>query len=386
MIVDVNIESDAELKAQFLPKHKGMLGKNINPYFETAIAAQSVDLIDAATPPVNNIRTGKSGTNITFGTLPGTLWGSIKAVLNKTNSNVIIEPYITTNNNLECIIDATETRQVDANFSEKSLATSPIREKKEKTASTIVKLTPKINLDGSIDLKVFIDITNFTETDKPTNPNTSTRKMDTRFHVETGEIIVLGGLTKSKHVSDFYKVPILGDIPIIGNLFKSKTQIKTKANLYVFIRPSIIKPKIDGTPDEYTQMKLDYAKHQIYEHDTFTSDKDPIQRWFFKPAKQSVTQKIKDTKAGVFRPIDNYATGYNEPIDVDMQNDTYYRAEKTASKKTIAKNSPENNKIFARLLQPDTAIQTRPAPPQNGIKQQNNKPKPGRLKKSRLKT
>ncbi len=395
MIVDVNINNEAELKAQFKPKNHGMFGKHINPYFETAIADKTIDLIGtggisatdlAKVPPVfrRADSDGYSGSHITFGQ-PSSLWGAIKAILYRNNNNIIIEPYITTNNNQECLIKNEETRYVDGAFSETNLAGSLVRKKELITAPVEVKLTPKVNLDGSINLKVFVNFANFDETSS-SSPDEHSRLIDTRVTIGTGEVLVLGGFTKSSHEQKTYKVPVLGDIPIIGNLFKSKTQNKTKTNLYVFIRPSIIKPKIDGTPDEYTQMKVDFAKHQIFEHDTFTSDKDPIQRWFFKPAKQSVSQKIKDAKAGVFRPIDNYATGYNEPMDVDMQNDTYYRAEKELSNKKLTKNISPNkytkNESFINYAQQNQNIQEDKG--QEDIKREKIKARNGRAKKSRL--
>jgi len=81
-------------------------------------------------------------------------------------------------------------------------------------------------------------------------------------------------------------------------LFRNKTKDTRKTNLYIFIRPSIIKPRFEGGPDEYTKLKLDYAKYQIMNVEELRRTKDPIQRWFFKPEGQSIRQTLKDLRKG----------------------------------------------------------------------------------------
>lgn len=93
----------------------------------------------------------------------------------------------------------------------------------------------------------------------------------------------------------------------------------------MFIRPSIIKPRFEGAPDEYTQLKLDYAKYQIMKNDTYIQDRDPIQRWFFKPTNQTIKQRLSDAARGILRPVDDYTYGRGQPKSVNMQEDPYYR-------------------------------------------------------------
>lgn len=352
MIVDVGLTSNFDLFAQFKPKKEGMFGKHVNPYFQTALTGadsyKEIDLKYNTPASESTIRAGTVGTNLTFG-IPGNLWGMIKAILSRENYNIIIQPYITVNNNQECLIESSETRRVNGEFSERSYTTEPVRKKVDALASNIVKLTPKVNLHGTIDLKIEVTISEFQETDE-TNPNSTTRNLNTKINIGTGEVIVLGGLTTSKYDENLYKVPVLGSIPIIGNLFKSRTKEITKKNLYIFIRPSIIKPRTEGTPDEYTQMKLNYAKYQILKHDTYATDKDPIQRWYFKPSKQTVKQKTNDAKKGIFRPIDNYATGLRQPKSVDIQNDEYFRVkqDETPKKNLVVKNKRRSKRSRLR--------------------------------------
>jgi hypothetical protein len=107
--------------------------------------------------------------------------------------------------------------------------------------------------------------------------------------------------------------------------FKDKRKIKQERNLYVFLRPSIIKPRFEGSPDEYTQLKLDYAKYQVMKNDSYVQDRDPVQRWFFKPAHQTIKERCMVAANGGLKPIDKFIYGQNRPRTVNMKEDPFFR-------------------------------------------------------------
>src|SRR5207247_10780215 len=76
---------------------------------------------------------------------------------------------------------------------------------------------------------------------------TNKRSIETNVLVDDGQIIVLGGLIEDKVSDGEEKVPGLGDIPIIGNLFKYRTRNHTKTNLMVFLRPTVIRSNEQST-------------------------------------------------------------------------------------------------------------------------------------------
>ena len=94
----------------------------------------------------------------------------------------------------------------------------------------------------------------------------------------------------------------------------------------------MIKPNFDGAPDEYTQLKLDYAKYQMIKNDNYSKEQDPVQRWFFKPTNHSIKDTLADARNGVFRPIDNFTYGRSQPKTVDIRHDPYFRASATIEK------------------------------------------------------
>ena len=93
-----------------------------------------------------------------------------------------------------------------------------------------------------------------------TVPIVDTRKVDTTALVDDGEAVVLGGLRKKDTTRQVNKVPLLGDLPIIGNFFKFTGETTTVAELVVFITPRII---TDSVLTEDEQMALDSTDFEV---------------------------------------------------------------------------------------------------------------------------
>ena len=107
---------------------------------------------------------------------------------------------------------------------------------------TILKVTPHINEGNSVQLK--IEQEDSSPGAKLTNSadiSTNKRSIKTTVLIEDGGIIVLGGLMSDTVSESEDRVPVLGAIPILGNLFKSRSGSRQKKNLLVFIRPKILR-------------------------------------------------------------------------------------------------------------------------------------------------
>ncbi len=72
-------------------------------------------------------------------------------------------------------------------------------------------------------------------------PQIATREVTTAVLVEDGQTVVVGGVYEFKDQNSLSKVPFLGDIPLIGNLFKNRNHTKSKAELLVFVTPKVIR-------------------------------------------------------------------------------------------------------------------------------------------------
>ena len=105
-----------------------------------------------------------------------------------------------------------------------------------------LKVKPQINEGNTISLEIEQEVSNVSaSTASAVDLITNKRLLKTTVQVEDGELLVLGGLIDEVLLDSEQKVPGLGDIPIIGALFRSKTIKKTKRNLLVFLKASIIK-------------------------------------------------------------------------------------------------------------------------------------------------
>ncbi|MEK7349066.1 MAG: type II and III secretion system protein, partial [Candidatus Eisenbacteria bacterium] len=105
-------------------------------------------------------------------------------------------------------------------------------------------VTPHVGADSTLVLSVSPEISEILEYRGQFNerPVTATRSATTQVVMKGGETVMIGGLIKEVDVKTTRKVPFLGDIPILGALFKHKTTSKQKIDLMIFITPHLISP------------------------------------------------------------------------------------------------------------------------------------------------
>jgi general secretion pathway protein D len=94
----------------------------------------------------------------------------------------------------------------------------------------------------------------------PAGVITNKRSLDTTVLVDDGQTLVLGGLIQDQVTNGEYKVPLLGDIPLIGWLFRYETRKSAKTNLMIFIRPTVLRNA--DTSKGLTQNRYDYLREQ----------------------------------------------------------------------------------------------------------------------------
>jgi type II secretory pathway component GspD/PulD (secretin) len=109
-------------------------------------------------------------------------------------------------------------------------------------------VTPLTGGNGEITTRIAPEVSNITELDLQTGlPVLSTRRADTTVRVKDGETIAIGGLTLSQEQRSDGKIPVLGDIPLVGNLFRSRSRNIVQTELVVFITPRILPTVPAGT-------------------------------------------------------------------------------------------------------------------------------------------
>jgi type IV pilus secretin PilQ/predicted competence protein len=108
---------------------------------------------------------------------------------------------------------------------------------------TTLSVTPHVLADGTIDMDVEPSVEDIIGYSGPTTdqqPITSKREAKTQIRVRDGEVAVIGGLVREQVIKNVKKVPLLGDIPILGELFKSTNNEITKTDLLIFIIPHVL--------------------------------------------------------------------------------------------------------------------------------------------------
>ncbi|MCP4366520.1 MAG: type II secretion system secretin GspD [Deltaproteobacteria bacterium] len=109
---------------------------------------------------------------------------------------------------------------------------------------TTLKITPQISHDGMVRLAISQEVTKL-ESSIDFRPTTLKRTINTTVIVDDNSTVVIGGLIDDKFTETETKVPLLGDIPLLGWLFKSRKKEREKTNLYVFLTPHVINNKAD---------------------------------------------------------------------------------------------------------------------------------------------
>lgn len=196
-------------------------------------------------------------------------WGAvIQAVSNDTNSNILATPHLTTMDNEEAFFIVGQEVPILTGASTGSNNSNPFQTVERKEVGTKLKVTPQINEGSAVQLIIEQEVSSVsgaTSVDIAINK----REIKTTIMADDGDTIVLGGLIDEDVQESISKVPLLGDIPILGNLFKSTVTNKRRRNLMVFIRPTIIR-------DGITMNKISHRKYNFIRAEQLKRQADGI--------------------------------------------------------------------------------------------------------------
>ncbi|MEW6427682.1 MAG: type II secretion system secretin GspD [Thermodesulfobacteriota bacterium] len=103
-----------------------------------------------------------------------------------------------------------------------------------------LQITPQINQDGQVRMKIFQEVVKLKETSDEFRPSTLKRSAETTVIVNDGNTVVIGGIIGDDNQITNAKVPLLGDIPLLGNLFRFRIDRRNRTNLFVFLSPHVI--------------------------------------------------------------------------------------------------------------------------------------------------
>jgi general secretion pathway protein D len=187
-------------------------------------------------------------------------WGAVvQAVSNDTNSNILATPHLTTMDNEEAFFIVGQEVPIITGTSTGSNNSNPFQTVDRQEVGIKLKVTPQINEGDAVQLTIEQEVSSVsgaTSVDISINK----REIKTTVIVDDGGTIVLGGLIDEDVQESVSKVPLLGDIPFLGHLFKTTSTSKRKRNLMVFLRPTIVRDGI--TMNEISHRKYNYIRAQ----------------------------------------------------------------------------------------------------------------------------
>jgi len=167
-------------------------------------------------------------------------WGAIvQAVSTDTNSNILATPSITTLDNEEAYFLVGQEVPIITGSQTGSNNSNPFQTVDRQEVGIKLLVTPQINEGNSVQLTIEQEVSSVSGA-TGVDISINKREIKTTVMVESGATVILGGLIDEDVQESVQKVPLLGDIPIIGHLFKSTTNSTRKRNLMVFLRPTII--------------------------------------------------------------------------------------------------------------------------------------------------
>jgi len=253
LIMEVSMTKQFELGVQWYGgKTTGEIdGNSVISFGSSNPGSSNLPSIDSTTGAVtfpNGLSLGVLGDTITIGDLT---FPSIAAVVRAygTNSDVHIlsTPQIMTLDNEEAEMKVVNNVPVITRLDTTSTSTTAYSNYEFKDVGVTLDITPQINQEKFVRLKISQEVSQIVSTNEKTGqPTTLNRKAKTTVVIKDGQTIVIGGLIEETKNNTNYKVPILGKIPILGYLFRSKTESMDKKNLFIFLTPHIVENPADA--------------------------------------------------------------------------------------------------------------------------------------------
>ncbi|WP_338746241.1 type II secretion system secretin GspD [Pseudomonas putida] len=200
------------------------------------------DLLSATTGATAGI--GHFGGGFNFAML-------VNALKGKSGFNLLSTPTLLTLDNAEAsILVGQEVPFVTGSVTQNNA--NPYQTIERKEVGVKLRIKPQINIDNSVRLDIVQEVSSIAESSAASDVITNKREIKTKVMVEDNGLVILGGLISDELSTSNQRVPLLGDIPYLGRLFRSDATKNTKQNLMVFIRPRILRdgPSLAGLSEE----------------------------------------------------------------------------------------------------------------------------------------
>ena len=185
----------------------------------------------------------------------------VRALETDNNANILSTPTLLTLDNEEArIVIGQNVPFMTGQYAVSGAATTPtpFQTIERKDVGLTLRIRPQISEGGLVRLQIFQEVSSIADSSGVAGVITNKRSVESTVLVNDGQIIVIGGLIQDSVSDGVSKVPGLGDIPLIGGLFRYNTRSRTKTNLMVFLRPTVLRDA-QGS-ESLTSSRYDYIR------------------------------------------------------------------------------------------------------------------------------
>jgi general secretion pathway protein D len=193
------------------------------------------------------------GRDAIFGTI-------INAVQSDTQSNLLATPHIVTLNNQKAKFLVGQEVPITTGEALSNDFDNAFRTVQRQEVGIKLEVTPQVNAQGDVKLFLKQEVSSVAGpvSSRSSDLILNKREFETTLTIGDGQILAIGGLLNDDERRTIEKIPLLSDIPVLGELFKSKSKTRAKTNLMVFIRPTVLRSRRDG--DALTARRYDYVR------------------------------------------------------------------------------------------------------------------------------
>lgn len=251
LIAEVNADKAAEFGIQWMSPVSSTSNSTVG-VLGTNFSIGGVNIVDLALS-VAGQGTAKPSPGINFGV--ATKYGGVyvlgflaRFLESNGDGNILSTPNLLTLDNEEAkIVIGQNVPFVTGQYTNAQTGAggtvNPFQTIERKDVGLTLRVKPQISENGTVKMQIFQEVSSV----QPNSINSATgiitnkRSIESNVLVEDGGIVVLGGLLQDEYAGNQEKVPVAGDVPLLGNLFRSETRSRKKTNLMVFLRPVVVR-------------------------------------------------------------------------------------------------------------------------------------------------
>lgn len=259
IIAEVNLDNDANSGMESI---SGTYTQNEADGEPNITNLQGLDLLGISSNNVSFNLDSRTGviTNLTFDTI-------LNAARTNSNVRILSIPTLLTTHNQEATFTVGQQRPIVTGTTTDNTLSTSVRETVQYQDIAIeLKVKPLIGPNDVIQLEVdqsVNDIDGFVTINNNEQPIIGRRQMVSFVSVENNGLVVLGGMQRSKETKNVNRMAVLGEIPVLGNIFRSRGVDFEKRELLVFIRPKVIRDSKDANEDAMEKMNVHPIQPQI---------------------------------------------------------------------------------------------------------------------------